>query len=1168
MKIQQLLLKAYGHFTDTALDFSGPENMHIIFGPNEAGKSTAMRALDCFFFDFGHLCPDAHIHAYKNLAVGALLETGSRELIQLTRFKRNKNSLLDAEGRPVDSQYMNSIMSGLTREIYSAMFGLDHQSLRLGAEEILKGGGHLGETIFSAASGLTTLRQALQAMEEQAGKLFAPRASTRPVNAQAAKIHTLRKEIQKKSIKPAQWDEARQRLDSLKASKKELEQETALLQTRIAANRRLQQALPDMAALSQVEASLRELEHVPELASDFSSRRAELVSSLNRMIIELDELHREESQAARQQEGLCINELILAAHEEIESLAAQIQSVQDSREQIQEIELEITGKQTLLEENLQILGITQEQAKTEFFRISEAAAGRIQSLNRKIADCERDILAINNQMNQARTKLHQIESELKNSPPGADMAVLDSVLSKTSQAKRLQESIRLGRQRTEELNLSLHRKLASLSLWNGDLQSFLTLSLPLPETIEAYRTRFARVDQDIHLARNKTADLEKSLEDRKNSLRSIDPQGIIPSHQDLLQARELRSQGWQLIRSLCFESKEQACCSESFLRKTGEADLKKGFEVSMQKADDLADQLIRHGDQAAARAGLQREIKQIQQALAKQKALEHSLTLEKKKIQDHWEQVWTPLSISPLSPEEMTAWLEKAREIRHLSQELDRETIILTQLLQEYDQLLQQALGVLADHGTRLSPEQDLEFVHEKLVRLRENEQKSASRIDTLRHQQSELQQEMTQLDSRLAQSRQKLQSLEKDRKQTLAELNIPAELNPDQSRDHMAVRQKIHNLLNDLQRLCEQQSRHQNKCRSFSRRTRSLIQRLEFIPEKQDNPEDAVSRLLALARKEHENSAALKNIEKQLEKIREKTRKLSREKLVLEKELAQMCSLAGVQDHEQLPDVEARSANRKELLTEKRHIRTRLQQLAAGENLDSFLTRAEACDPDQLQTDIQHMKQELDQKQSQLEDIKQDIFEADQTLSSMDGTSNILEMEDEIQEQRALLQDNVHEYLRLKVAAAVLQAATEEYAGAHQGPVLQKAGEAFRNITGNSFSRLVADYNHRGDPVIKAVRPSDFKLEVHQLSEGTRDQLFLALRLGGIYRYLENNQPFPLILDDILIHFDDQRSRQTLSELSRLSSSTQVLFFTHHSHLVELARGIPETGRLKIHEL
>jgi uncharacterized protein YhaN len=74
-------------------------------------------------------------------------------------------------------------------------------------------------------------------------------------------------------------------------------------------------------------------------------------------------------------------------------------------------------------------------------------------------------------------------------------------------------------------------------------------------------------------------------------------------------------------------------------------------------------------------------------------------------------------------------------------------------------------------------------------------------------------------------------------------------------------------------------------------------------------------------------------------------------------------------------------------------------------------------------------------------------------------------------------------------------------------------------------------------------------------LSDGTRDQLYLALRLAAIEHHVETVSPCPVILDDILINADNARASATLKVLCDLARRTQVLFFTHHRHLEQLGR-------------
>lgn len=77
----------------------------------------------------------------------------------------------------------------------------------------------------------------------------------------------------------------------------------------------------------------------------------------------------------------------------------------------------------------------------------------------------------------------------------------------------------------------------------------------------------------------------------------------------------------------------------------------------------------------------------------------------------------------------------------------------------------------------------------------------------------------------------------------------------------------------------------------------------------------------------------------------------------------------------------------------------------------------------------------------------------------------------------------------------------------------------------------------------------------VNEMSDGSADQLYLALRLASIEQYIEGHEPLPFIVDDILIRFDDKRSAATLKVLAELADKTQVIFFTHHLHLLELAK-------------
>jgi len=93
-------------------------------------------------------------------------------------------------------------------------------------------------------------------------------------------------------------------------------------------------------------------------------------------------------------------------------------------------------------------------------------------------------------------------------------------------------------------------------------------------------------------------------------------------------------------------------------------------------------------------------------------------------------------------------------------------------------------------------------------------------------------------------------------------------------------------------------------------------------------------------------------------------------------------------------------------------------------------------------------------------------------------------------------------------------------------------------------------------------------EVPVEGMSDGTRDQLYLALRIAALEQHFRANGPMPVVADDLLINFDDRRAAAALRVLAELSHSTQVMVSTHHRHLLELACATLEADLFCVHEL
>ena len=122
--------------------------------------------------------------------------------------------------------------------------------------------------------------------------------------------------------------------------------------------------------------------------------------------------------------------------------------------------------------------------------------------------------------------------------------------------------------------------------------------------------------------------------------------------------------------------------------------------------------------------------------------------------------------------------------------------------------------------------------------------------------------------------------------------------------------------------------------------------------------------------------------------------------------------------------------------------------------------------------------------------------------------------------------------------------------------------------MTLDGFKGISSDFSEDDEPIILCHRANDNQVGVEGLSDGTRDQLYLSLRMAALEHHMKQNEPMPLIVDDVLVTFDDLRSAATLELMGEPAGSNQILFFTHHQRLVELACEAIPKDQLAIHEL
>jgi uncharacterized protein YhaN len=213
--------------------------------------------------------------------------------------------------------------------------------------------------------------------------------------------------------------------------------------------------------------------------------------------------------------------------------------------------------------------------------------------------------------------------------------------------------------------------------------------------------------------------------------------------------------------------------------------------------------------------------------------------------------------------------------------------------------------------------------------------------------------------------------------------------------------------------------------------------------------------------------------------------------------------------------------------------------------------------------TDLVQIPGELAMLKSQVADIIErqnriaaELNSAQDALDRIAGQDDAARAESLRQEALSRMANAAERYIKVHTAARLLRWAIERYRETKQGPMLSRAGDIFASLTLGSFVRLVVDYD--SEPLtLYGQRATGEHVAIEGLSDGTRDQLYLALRLAALELHLQQAPAMPFIADDLVINYDDARAKAGLEALAGLSEMTQVIFLSHHDHLVPVAEAV-----------
>ena len=1152
MRFLTFEMLAYGPFTEKVLDLSGgKEGLHLIYGPNEAGKSIALRALASFFFGIPLRTSDNFLHDNTNLRIGALLLHSDGSKLRAVRRKGLKDTLLNEFGNPIPETDLEKYLGGLSRELFSAMFAMDHRMLVEGGKALIEGGGDIGQSLFAAGIGVSGMRGMLESLEAEAGDLFKPSGKNPKINRLIQDFKVLKMGYEEKCLSSKDWISHDESMRSAVKEKEIVDRKLLALSSERHRLERLHHAIPRIASLLDLRTEVKKMGEVRQLPADFSVQRQEAQNELHRAQSAEAKLRKELEGIQGDLSKISPEGSLIKAQEEIRDL---FQRSGSHKKAMMDLPKRKADKHRSFDEAqaiLRKLGRDWNLENIESHRLTDALIARIRELGRELdpilerqAAARKTKVALESEIISLKEALSKVPSQRN---PSRLAAALSKVLKRGDQSEGLKKMRTELRVRQERLDATMK----NLGLWEGTLEALVSITPPPEETIDQFESDFneshsclERIGQALGEQKERLFGLERQWDALKGA-------GTIPTVEDLERARRHRDERWRLIKEVCLFQKDDVNKNQSL---ESVAELADGYEKRVRASDEIGDRLRNESERVAKQESLLADRQEVEKRIS---FLNDDLARIKEAnqgIESEWNKVWETARIRPRPPREMRAWLQRFHkvmdEIAHL-RAVTEEAQRVEDLIESDRNLLIERLKELGESPFEKDEDLGALLNHcETLVRKVEEERNK--RENLIQHI-GDLERRNVIARSELKQSEEDLKSWQKKWGDAVEHIGLDDFALPGEADTVLGRMQALFDCIDQAQTMQGRIQAMEADAEEFSVLVSDLCTRLapdlnEMAPEKAASAlNERLDRALA-------DTARFQELEKQHKSLQVSLRS---EHFIVEEfaaKLAEMRREAGVGSDSELPEVEERSdlfRKRREKIEE---LEKELAEYSAGSGIDALIQEAKEVDADALPGKIEALNQRLLALERKKSELDQRIGSEKAILDSMDGRAEAAEIAEKAQGVLAELREAVERYARVSIAATLLRKEIERYREANQGPILKRASGIFAALTLNSFKGLVPDFDDKDNPILMGVRPTNEKVSVEGMSDGTSDQLYLSLRLASLEQRLLDRDPMPLILDDILINFDDDRSCATLKLLEALSKKTQIIFFTHHRHILELA--------------
>ena len=679
MRIDCIDLILFGHFVNCKLEFPPTKaDYYVIYGDNEAGKSTVLRGISALFFGVPARTPDVHSCKSSELRIGATI-SDREKTFSFRRRKGTSGTLLSRDEVQVEDNFLSPFLRELDRERFEQFFGLNHERLREGGEELLRGKGDIGSALFQA-SGLLDLRNLLDGLDGEAKELFSAKSRTKTISRAIDEYKQAKSEVRRMAISAGMVKQKQVELDVAEESLEKLKVESQSLQHDLVRLRRIASNKPDVARLQELRAALVALELVPVLPPGVRRQRDEAVAALGDSTNQVKTISEQIAQRNSRIEALPVSSFFKVHAKEIEELNAgtsdYTRSVTDHPKRVSERDEAIR----LAESEWKEIWHRRPVSDAEELRSAYSRKAEILALITEHARLSTTFAQADEQVRVGKEEQERLCGELALYPNPPDPGALIATIEQAKSLGDTDDAIARLKSDIDRVNTGTARDLKELRPWSGSTEELESLRTPLLTSIDKYGREWEAVAGARRDLSSRFSEIAGTIQGEQVELDRLGAEVGEAGENELAEVRNRRNELWQLIRASALD---RTLSSEDAQKQSGSsAPLVEIFLEHLRRADEIAD--LRFAN-AKAVAIHDRLVKEINSAREEQQRIEGELAKvggEDRELRRRWSEEWGPVGSALLSPAEMKEWMQ-SRQVLLDRVEQSREKENDLRILQE-----------------------------------------------------------------------------------------------------------------------------------------------------------------------------------------------------------------------------------------------------------------------------------------------------------------------------------------------------------------------------------------------------------------------------------------------------------------------------------------------------